>query len=596
MPSLILFGRRTPVAGDDLRFFSLVSFVIRLLQLSLSISLLVLLLEHTHRKTKWNFVKKDECEDAGYSIADNGFEISLAYAAVSIYLSVVDMASDVPMYIVSGRGTPTDTESRNKLTPLCYFKLLFINVLKCIACSLGFISLFILEQYCDCFEQEEGGARFPGSDHPQHKSCPNWNAWLGLILTLVVTHAIDAGYAVLCLLYFTCKFMPSISSNVLHPETRWKAFCQCCCGISSILTCCLFGGAEAMVGDFADFAVIMTEYFDDNGILDVTASDIIAGVLMVRRVQQEQLLESRRQLRTIRRTKRRTISSDHAARFPLPSESSMSSQQHSRRSSLPCRAANASTLYSGSVDILNGCPGDDGNNNSNSNKKNSSSSWSHSLSRSVSSDNEEEDVAAEQEALGGASIVPMQREVLHPSHPREKYIIAEGARFMAIAQAMYTWISYLLEHPATGLCDLACRATYRSVCRLCCQQQQQHSLEEGTVIGDYRCRQHSIALEIISGISPQDIVYAQFRQGIKPKPYAIVLDHEWKSIVIAIRGTLSLEDMLADITLRPVALETIGIECGFDGKGRYCHAGIFDSSEWIYRDLERYVRVMMGAI
>jgi hypothetical protein len=464
------------------------------------------------------------------------------------------MASDVPMYIVSGRGTPTDTEPRKNLYPLCYFKLLFLNVFKCIACTLGFVSVFNLEEYCDCLEQEEG--RFPGLD--LKRSCPDVNAWYGLVLTLVVTHAIDAGYALLCLAYFGCKFLPSIS-NLLHPETKWKAFCHCCCGLSSILTCCLFGGAEAITGDFADFACIMAEYFDDNHILDVTASDIIVGVLMVRRVQQEELQESRRRLRSLSQSIHNLSESEHV--------------NSSVRPSSPTRALSASDLPSESVDTLDGA---DENKN---NKKTKSLSYSHGLSPALSSDEGDAE-----EALG------IRREVLDPSHPREKYLIAEGARFMAMAQAIYTWISYLLEHPATGLCDLACRGTFRSVC---CQRKRYYS--EGTVIGDYSCRQHSIALETISGISPEDIVYAQFKQGIKPKPYAIMLDHEWKSIVIAIRGTLSLEDLLADISIRPIELEKIGQECGFDGKGRYCHAGIFDSSEWIYRDLIRYVKWSGGS-
>jgi hypothetical protein len=287
-----------------------------------------------------------------------------------------------------------------------------------------------------------------------------------------------------------------------------------------------------------------------------TASDIIVGVKMVRRVQQEELRESRRRLRSLSRSLD-SLESDAPSRL---------SKSNHRRLSLPARGVSASTLLSGTFDTLTGA---DKNNN------HESSSERHSLPRSSSSNEGDAEEALE------APIVPIQREVLHPSHPRDKYLIAEGARFITMAQAIYTWISYLLEHPATGLCDLACRATFRSIC-------YQHSLE-GTVVGDYGCRQHLIALETISGISPEDVVYAQFRQGIKPKPYAIVLDHEWKSIVIAIRGTLSLEDMLADITLRPIELETIGQECGFDGKGRYCHAGIFESSEWIYRDLARYV-------
>ena len=46
MPSLQLWGRRTPVAGDDLRFAATISVLLRLLQLSISIALSILYAQH----------------------------------------------------------------------------------------------------------------------------------------------------------------------------------------------------------------------------------------------------------------------------------------------------------------------------------------------------------------------------------------------------------------------------------------------------------------------------------------------------------------------------------------------------------------------
>jgi hypothetical protein len=52
-------------------------------------------------------------------------------------------------------------------------------------------------------------------------------------------------------------------------------------------------------------------------------------------------------------------------------------------------------------------------------------------------------------------------------------------------------------------------------------------------------------------------------------PYMIVLDRAWKTVVVAIRGTLSLEDMITDVTISPQCLENLGYEFGFDGVGEY---------------------------
>lgn len=96
-----------------------------------------------------------------------------------------------------------------------------------------------------------------------------------------------------------------------------------------------------------------------------------------------------------------------------------------------------------------------------------------------------------------------------------------------------------------------------------------------------------LALEDLSGLDPKDIVFATFKQSIVAVPYMIALDHEWKSIVIAIRGTLSMEALIADLLIKPEELTAVGKKCGFDGRGRYCHRGMLASSQWIYDDIAK---------
>lgn len=49
----------------------------------------------------------------------------------------------------------------------------------------------------------------------------------------------------------------------------------------------------------------------------------------------------------------------------------------------------------------------------------------------------------------------------------------------------------------------------------------------------------------------------------------VIVDRTWRTVVLAIRGTLSLEDMITDVTLTPQSLEEVGDKCGFDGIGEH---------------------------
>ena len=46
----------------------------------------------------------------------------------------------------------------------------------------------------------------------------------------------------------------------------------------------------------------------------------------------------------------------------------------------------------------------------------------------------------------------------------------------------------------------------------------------------------------------------------------------FSSVVLAIRGTLSLEDCVIDVLLEPESLEELGQEHGFNAEGQHCHS------------------------
>jgi hypothetical protein len=554
MPSLVLCSRKTCFAGDDLRFFSLVESLFRLLQLALAISLITFTSDQKKRNDALHMVL-NECEENGdfSRTASKGMKVLYAYDTVAIVLSVVGLAAAIPMLFISGRGTPTDPEPRKALFWLCCFNLSVINIFRVLGFMFGFLAINVLREYCECLSGELDELDRFLLDF--REACPAAGAWLAVMITLVVTHGIDFVAAGLTFLYFACKL--AVPSKVLIPsESRWRASLVCCFGCSSTLSCCLFGtsaspsscegcceidlcshcvpsgGFQAVLGDFTDFALIMANYFNNNDILDVTASDVVAGLVMVVRVQQEKLLETRERLQK---------------------EHSEANNGKSNRKIL--RTSSSSKIEVGK--------GDSAQDDMSGRRAMSHPKLSHS-----------------RENYGDGAYQELStRELLSAQHPRERYLMAEGARFMPMAQATYTWVSFLLEHPITGLCDLSFRILTR--CGCFCRS------PKDKISGDYLWEPHFITLKVISGLDEDDIIYASFKQSITAIPYMIALDHEWKSVVVAIRGTLSFESLLADITLRPDELTKFGEECGFDGKDHYCHAGILASTDWIYRDIIR---------
>lgn len=89
------------------------------------------------------------------------------------------------------------------------------------------------------------------------------------------------------------------------------------------------------------------------------------------------------------------------------------------------------------------------------------------------------------------------------------------------------------------------------------------------------------------GLEHSVLCYANFVNGIIATPYAILVDEEVKKIVIAVRGTRSLEDLVVDVQFVPESLAKVGSVCGFNGEGRYCHKGFLARSKWMYNDIKK---------
>ena len=80
-------------------------------------------------------------------------------------------------------------------------------------------------------------------------------------------------------------------------------------------------------------------------------------------------------------------------------------------------------------------------------------------------------------------------------------------------------------------------------------------------------------------------MYCSFANTLTMKPYGIFLDRKDRVVVVAIQGTLSLEDGLTDAICEAAELTSAGVVHGFDGAGRWVHAGFLRGAEAIVDDI-----------
>ena len=85
-------------------------------------------------------------------------------------------------------------------------------------------------------------------------------------------------------------------------EDIWTTRCLKICKFSRVATCCVLGGDELAMADngadlYEDIARVLVDYFVGGGVLDIVPSDVIAGLVMLQRIQKARRYEARRIMR-----------------------------------------------------------------------------------------------------------------------------------------------------------------------------------------------------------------------------------------------------------------------------------------------------------
>ncbi|KAI6187913.1 Lipase-3 domain-containing protein [Aphelenchoides besseyi] len=158
-------------------------------------------------------------------------------------------------------------------------------------------------------------------------------------------------------------------------------------------------------------------------------------------------------------------------------------------------------------------------------------------------------------------------------------------RMMNFALAVYGWPSYLLNNRS---CHAWCKLYKKTSC---CRKRSCFPAEDTSCSNCCSC--HSAAFVIEANIDETAIFFSSFRNRLYKVPFVVLADHRTSSIVITIRGSSSLFDLVTDLSLND-DLFTVDVEedpdlaqdNSLDAEGSVrVHRGMLNSARYVYTTL-----------
>ncbi|KAL4232804.1 hypothetical protein ACF0H5_007490 [Mactra antiquata] len=144
--------------------------------------------------------------------------------------------------------------------------------------------------------------------------------------------------------------------------------------------------------------------------------------------------------------------------------------------------------------------------------------------------------------LSGVAVTP-RTQFLQLGQPEVMNQYKQVIHYMKFAMAAYGWPLFMMMNTGTGLCRIV---PYLRCC--CCQQTCcDKSGKSDYELNDNCCQCNVVALKKISGLPDLDLIYVTYHVDIGETPFYVALDNKYKKIVICVRGTLSLQDVLTDL-------------------------------------------------
>lgn len=521
----------------------------------------------------------------------------------------------------SSQGSPTEIEPRSqRVSRLLELKLYPCTVLLLLIWTTGIVAVLLAPAHYRCQDTFLSASTAIASE--SYTSLPlflriKW--WWVAVAVLLISQAVEIvlSSTFLWQLYrLPIDALNGVLGDMQVPSSRedmdgvvhynhelmeemWAERCAASCQCLSTSTCYMFGGRNAESSGpaaFGDVARALADFLESRGVLDVVPSDIVTGLVVLQRLQRQRVYAARQQ-----------YLNDAAITIGQPTKSCILPVEQNSVIDAPklnLKSATSGTIRKrtsgknltdpeeGLVEPTDASrPGDE-----------DSLFPFEGATKPISKLHPQAGHRSLYRIDHNGSYQRNERALLNRMDYTELYILDEGARYAKYALAIYSWILYLYEHPISG----PCRLLAESGCVCCCHSRRRargggeemlpsasttriNAVSESyRVEGDNLCQTHKNAILLTAGLEEADLVYVQFESSFSDVPYCILLDHAWKSVVVSIRGTFSLEDCITDVLIEPESLEKLGEEFGFDATGQHCHGGVLSCARNVYRDLERH--------
>ncbi|KAE8887883.1 hypothetical protein PF005_g12457 [Phytophthora fragariae] len=350
--------------------------------------------------------------------------------------------------------------------------------------------------------------------------------------------------------------VPSSDVYVPHSQRLWKQRCTRCCMCLRCFTCNLFGGAGTRHDSMSVVAKVFSRLF--YGSPDLVISDIVAGFVLLAAVQAYEDHHEVIATSPHREGDEEEEETLGKLRARIRASTSKMNLLGDRPAASGDTVATASASSASQVSTVDG----------------DESNRFVSIEIPSSTDSQEGQQVKNEDAKFGKSTKPFY---YHPSDPHLNDVeltsrLKELAHFSKYAIGIYGWMLYVWSHPWTGTFRLAFSCLRRKL---------------RWVHGDNWFHLGQTALQLETKVKSDDIVYASFRNSVYQPAFAVMLDHERKEVVLAIRGTLSLEDCLTDAIAYGMSMDDVADRWGCDGAGEYAHQGFLTCAESVYLELNR---------
>jgi len=180
-----------------------------------------------------------------------------------------------------------------------------------------------------------------------------------------------------------------------------------------------------------------------------------------------------------------------------------------------------------------------------------------------------------------------QRALARGRDPVLDAAVSEATHYAAFALAPYGWPLYLWAHPRCGVCDLCCGCGVRGRRRRACWRRTTpfggpHGPQDAADIA---------ALVRFADLEEDDILHVSFHNSVLGAlPYVVARDGRTRSIVLAVRGTLSVADCITDLLYEPAGLDGTLLGGGADGipPASVAHSGVLGCARALHADLLRH--------